>query len=315
MPGWSDLLDQFKGKNPKERGQFIGDELRDALERIATHYDRNVLYYASAFLQKPSVPGLSTAITLEDINGFMAGVYGCKPEKDLLLILHTPGGSAAAAQTIVEYLRSKFKRIDVAIPTYAMSAGTMIALGCDRIIMDRQSQLGPTDPQIFFGGRHYSAHSIVGQFEKAKEEITQSDPVLAHAWAPILRSLGPALLEEARRTHSYGQDIVKGWLEKYMFAGHTNRADLASTVADYFSSDKHGAHGKRIGRKDARLKEVKIINLEADQELQDAVLTLYHLSTIAFSHTSAVKVVHSSTGGVWVKNLTTVPRTAGAKQP
>ena len=315
MPGWSDLLDQFKGKNPKERGQFIGDELRDAVKRIATHYDRNVLYYASAFLQKPSAPGLSTAISREDINGFMAGVYGCKPEKDLLLILHTPGGLAEAAQTIVEYLRSKFKEIDVAIPTYAMSAGTMIALGCNRIIMDRQSQLGPTDPQMFFGGRHYSAHSIVGQFEKAKEEITQGDPILAHAWAPILRSLGPALLEEARRTHSYGQAIVKGWLEKYMFAGHNNRSDLASTAADYFSSDKHGAHGKRIGREEAKTQKLEIINLEADQKLQDDVLTLYHLSMIAFDHSAAVKVVHSSTGGIWIKNLTMVPKAAGAKQP
>ena len=129
----------------------------------------------------------------------MSGIRGCDPQKDLLLILHMPGGLAGAAQTIVEYLRAKFTRIDVAIPTYAMSAGTMIALGCDRIIMDRQSQLGPIDSQIFFGGRHYSAHSIVGQFETAKEEILKN-PTLVNAWAPILRSIGPALLEEARRS-------------------------------------------------------------------------------------------------------------------
>ncbi len=78
---------------------------------------------------------------------------------------------AGTAQTIVEYLRDKFARIDVAIPAYAMSAGTMIALGCDCIIMDRQSQLGPIDSQVFFGGRHYSDHSIVGQFETAKAAI------------------------------------------------------------------------------------------------------------------------------------------------
>ncbi len=315
MPGWSELLDEFKGITPENRGQFISDSVSDAVERIAKHYDRNVLYYASAFLQKPRAPGLSTAITLEDINGFMAGVYGCDPEKNLLLILHTPGGRAEAAQTIVEYLRSKFKKIDIVIPTYAMSAGTMIALGCDRILMDRQSQLGPTDPQMFFGGRHYSAHSIVGQFDKAKEEIAHSDPILAHAWAPVLRSLGPALLEEARRTLSYGQAIVQGWLGQYMFAGHRNRAVLASEVADYFSSDKHGAHGKRIGRKDAKAKKVKVINLEADQKLQDEVLTLYHLSTIAFDHSAAVKVVHSSAGGAWIKNLTMVPKAGGAQHP
>ena len=56
----------------------------------------------------------------------MAGIHGHDFNKGLLLILHTPGGSAEAAQTIVEYLRSKFDAIDVLIPTYAMSAGTMI---------------------------------------------------------------------------------------------------------------------------------------------------------------------------------------------
>ena len=97
------------------------------------------------------MPPLSTSINAEDLNGFMAGIYGHDFTKDLLLILHTPGGLAAGAQTIVEYLRAKFDSIDVVIPTYAMSAGTMIALGCDRIVMGKQSQLGPTDPQLSLG--------------------------------------------------------------------------------------------------------------------------------------------------------------------
>ena len=132
--------------------------------------------------------------------------------------IHTPGGMAEAAQTIVDYLRSKFSAIDVLVPTYAMSAGTMIALGCDRIIMGRQSQLGPTDPQLIVGNRPFSAHSIVEQFEEAKAEIS-GNPVLAHAWAPVLRSFGPALLQEARKSISYGQTLVRDWLQKYMFSG------------------------------------------------------------------------------------------------
>ncbi len=270
--------------------------------RIAKQRKRNVILYASAFLQKPNVQGLATAISSEDINGFMAGVYQCDPKEDLLLILHTPGGLAAAAETIVGYLRSKFKKIDVVIPTYAMSAGTMIALGCDRIVMDRQSQLGPIDPQMVFDGRHYSAHSIVGQFNQAKKEI-QDNPLLAHAWVPVLRSLGPALLEEARRIHSYGQTIVSDWLKKYMFANREDASHLASEAASFFSGVQHGAHGKRISREDARSYELEIINMEDSQEFQDNVLTLYHLSTIAFENTPMLKIVLSSAGGTWIKNF------------
>ena len=306
MPGWSELLWEFSQVSPEERNQFLNDKLRGAVQRVSDLYGRNVLYYASAFLQKPEAKRLVTSISREDINGFMAGVYGCTPANGLLLILHTPGGGLGAAQTIVEYLRSIFQQIDALVPTYAMSAGTMIALGCDRIIMGRQSQLGPTDPQIAFSGKSYSAHSIARQFETAKADVLK-DPILANAWAPILRFLSPALLEESRRTLDYCWDLVKGWLECYMFASDSNSATLASEVAEYFSGDTHGLHGRRIGREEARSRGVKVDDLEACQERQDAVLTLYHLSTIAFEHTTATKVVHSSAGGVWIKNLTTSP--------
>ncbi len=300
MPSWPELTTALQRYTVESKIAFISQESNQTIRKIADLTDRNVLYYASAFLQKPTAPTLLTAIMPEDINGFMAGVKGCDKE-DLLLILHTPGGMAGAAQTIVEYLRDKFARIDVAIPAYAMSAGTMIALGCDCIIMDRQSQLGPIDSQVFIGGRHYSAHSIVGQFETAKADILKN-PALAHAWMPILRSIGPALLQEAQRSNSYGRSIVKGWLEKYMFCKHDDPKYLANETAKYFSSDEHKAHGKRIGRDEARTQKLEIRNLEEDQELQDSILTLYHLSTIAFENAPAAKIVHSSAGGMWVKN-------------
>ena len=89
---------------------------------VANRYDRNTLYYASGFLQKPQVPGLFTSINMDDINGFMAGVHGHDFAKGLLLILHTPGGLVEAAQTIIDYLRSKFSKIDILVPTYAIAS-------------------------------------------------------------------------------------------------------------------------------------------------------------------------------------------------
>ena len=264
--------------------------------------ERNVLYYASSFLQKPQIPGLFTSINMEDINGFMAGVHGHNFNKGLLLILHTPGGMAEAAQTIVDYLRSKFSDIDVLVPTYAMSAGTMIALGCDRIVMGRQSQLGPTDPQLIIGNRSFSAHSIVEQFEEAKGEIA-SNPVLAHAWAPVLRSFGPALLQEARKSITYGQSLVRDWLQRYMFSDRPDPTALAGSVAEHFGGDRHGSHGRRIDREEARRQQLEVIDLEDDQELQEEVLTLYHLSTIAFEMGPAAKSVMSSNNRLWVKNM------------
>ncbi len=302
MPSWSDLQDALNHIDSDKRGDYIASESLKQARTIAQRYDRNVLYYASSFLQKPQMPGLFTSINMEDINGFMAGLHGHDFGKGLLLILHTPGGLAEAAQTIVGYLRSKYAAIDVVVPTYAMSAGTMIALACDRIVMGRQSQLGPTDPQLIVGNRPFSAHSIVEQFEEAKAEISSS-PVLAHAWAPVLRAFGPALLQEARKSISYGQALVRNWLEKYMFSDRSDPAALAHEVAEYFGGSQSGSHGRRISRDEARRHHLEVIDLEKDQGLQEEILTLYHLSTIAFEMGPAAKSVMSSNGRLWVKNM------------
>ena len=240
MPNWFDLLVELEHLEPEKQGAFIANKSCEVIAKIAQLYGRNVLYYASGFLQKPQVAGHFTSVDMEDINGFMTGVHGHDFSQGLLLILHTPGGLVEAAQTVIDYLRSEYTDIDVLVPTYAMSAGTMIALGCDRIIMGRQSQLGPTDPQLVFGNRRVSAHSIVEQFDEAKLEIS-SNPVLAHAWAPVLGSFGPALLQEARKAIAYGQDLVAGWLQQYMLSTRTNPDKLARSVATHLGGIKVAA--------------------------------------------------------------------------
>ena len=88
-----------------------------------------------------------------------------------------------------------------------------------------------------------------------------------------------------------------------MFSGREDRGELAHAVAEYFGSDKHGSHGRRINRDDARGQNLTVVDLETEQEFQDQVLTLYHWMTIAFEQGPAVKSVVSSTGRMWIKNL------------
>ena len=119
--------------------------------------NRNVVLYASAFLQKPQAPAQNLQLTAEELNGLMSVIHGMDWPAGLVLILHTPGGLTNAAETIVGYLRSKFSWIEVIVPALAMSAGTMIALSANTIVMGRQSQLGPIDAQLPAGGRYVSA--------------------------------------------------------------------------------------------------------------------------------------------------------------
>ncbi len=299
MPSWNDLINELE-KQPAEWLRIKQQEALQAIGKIRG--DRNVILYASAFLQKPIAPQYMLQITHEDINGFMSVMYGMDWTKGLTLLLHTPGGVTNAAETIVSYLWQKFSDIEVIIPTLSMSAGTMISLAANRIVMGRQSQIGPIDPQMPFGGRFVSAQAIVDQYMQARTEIL-ANPIAAHLWAPILQSLGPALLQEAQNALAYSQRMVAEWLEKRMFASLSDAAEKAKATAKFFrDASVHLSHGRRIDRNEAKLHNVIIEDLEENQQLQEDVLTAYHLSTLAFEKSPATKILESNYDRRWIKN-------------
>lgn len=308
MPSWTDLVNTLEAQsNDQAKTLWLKQTFDNSLQSISTlRNNRNVLFYGSAFLQKPTASPIMLQITHEEINGFMSVMHGMDWSKGLTLLMHTPGGVTNATETIVAYLRSKFNDIEVIVPTFAMSAGTMISLAADKITLGRQSQLGPIDPQMPAGGRMVSAIAILDQFERAKKEISE-DRDQAHLWAPILPSLGPALLQEAQNAIDYSEQIVADWLEKYMFKHHATPKQKALAVAKHFSRGSEGghrkkSHGRRIDRDEARGQGLTIEDLETSQPLQEAVLTAYHLLTIIFEKSPALKVLTNQQGKSWIKN-------------
>jgi len=305
MASWTELVAELTATAAPAREAWFKSRLQGSLAEISKlRGDTNVLFYSSAFLQKPALPPQLTQLTHEEINGFMSCLYGMTWNKGLTLLLHTPGGVTNAAETIVSYLHSKFDRIEVIVPTFAMSAGTMLSLAANKIIMGRQSQLGPIDPQMPIGGKYVSARGIVDQFAEAKDDISKN-VVLAHAWAPILQSLGPSLVVEAKNALDYGERMVSEWLCKRMLLAipDADRAAAAKTLAKFFNdASNHKSHGRRIDRDEARSHGVVVDDLEAEQSLQEQVLTAYHVATICFEQTSAAKMLWSNHGQVWLKN-------------
>ena len=120
MSSWSALLADFK-QELKQDPNWLDHKLKQQLAEISKiRKGAAVIFYASAFLQKASP---KTSIRREDVNGFMNALYQVPAEKGLTLILHTPGGDPNAAESIIDYLHSKFSYIEVIVPYLAMSAG------------------------------------------------------------------------------------------------------------------------------------------------------------------------------------------------
>ncbi|WP_462137990.1 SDH family Clp fold serine proteinase [Candidatus Mycalebacterium sp.] len=307
MASWSELLSKAQ-KGVSQNPGWLENELKTHLSNISKLREgTSVIFYASAFLQKQNA-GNGILISREDINGFMNALYEAETENGLTLILHTPGGDPNAVESIVEYLHAKFKHIEVIVPYLAMSGGAMISLASDLLILGKQSQLGPIDPQLLIENKIHPARAIKEGFERAKKDIG-SNQKLAHLWAPILQSMGPSLVLEAEKALSYSKDLVVNWLKKRMFkdvSEESQKDAKANTIAKYFNAEDtdYGnihVHGQRIGVEKLTELGVKVELLEENQDLQSEVLTSYHLMTLIFEMLHSVKFIGSDKGKMWAK--------------
>lgn len=286
MPSWNEVLDEIKTAvtNPFDivRSRYLSQYLKKT--------ERNVICYYSSWLQKPNE---DSSISDADKNAFMAVIKGLDRSKGLDLILHTPGGSLVATESLVDYLWTMFdKDIRAIVPQIAMSAGTLIACSCKEIIMGKQSSLGPIDPQ--YGG--FPAQGFLDEFNKAKEEIIEN-PATAMLWRPILEKYHPTFLGECFNAIELSKEICERWLKENMFKdapkSSSNVKKIIKALSDHNTSKTHGRHFSLNRCKEIGL---RIKELENNNEYQDCVLTLHHAYMHTFANTDAVKIIENQNG-------------------
>jgi hypothetical protein len=316
VPTWSAILSEVQqsaaARGPQ--GPDVDGIRLKYINQLHQLSNRAVIVYASGWLRAAGRSFPDYAVEGGDVHALMESCHAVQG-RALDLVLHSPGGSATAAEQIVNYLRTQFDSIRVIVPLQAKSAATMIALGADEIVMGRFSELGPIDPQIFVPipggqGRFAPAHAILRDFKRAKDEITQDVNALA-AWTPILHAYAGGLLEFCTQQIQLSQEIVTGWLKQYMLAHQdagvpeAERQQIAGEIANYFGSDgaydRFRTHDRPIRREALeKIRGLRIRALEADKPLQDAVLSIYHALDITFGG-PAVKIVENHRGARYVR--------------
>lgn len=249
-----------------------------------------MIAYYSAWLTKSNVCKLD--ISDADMTGFMTAVNGLDCSKGLDLILHTPGGDPAASESIVNYLRQKFKNdIRVIIPQLAMSAGTMIACAGKEIIMGRQSSLGSIDPQ--FGG--IPAYNVQMEFEEAKEDLV-SHPENANYWAIKLQQYPAAFMKSAIDAIRLSSELVHDWLGSCMFDSSKDELIIEKIVNELNEHDNSKVHNRHFSADKCKSIGLKISMMEDSDKLQDAVLSLHHAYMLTFDSTLAIKIIENQSG-------------------
>lgn len=307
MPTWGEVLKELQQKSKNNQVPF--DQVRrQYLTQLFSLTERNAILYATAWTQtgKQIASPEVLSITDEDIQGLMEVVHGLKGDS-LDLIIHSPGGSIEAAEAFVTYLRTKFSDIRVIIPQAAMSAATMISCSANSIMIGKHSSIGPIDPQFVLqtqlGKQMVPAQAIIDQFDLAKKE--SQDPKKLGAWMPILGQYGPALLVQCDNALKLSQQLVESWIFQYMF-GRKNKAK-AKSISRYLADHKNfKAHRRHIDRVQAKKIGLKIEDMEKDQKIQDAVLSVFHATTHTLGGTGSAKIIENHLGKAFVKMQQTV---------
>ena len=287
-------------------------ERKNQLGRIAAHRNRCVLVMAADYRSRLA------SLTAEDLLAIDDQLSNLQGDA-LDLVLETPGGSGEAAEDIVRLVRRRFGSVGIVVPGTAKSAGTILAMSGDEILMSHESALGPIDAQIPQKGKVFSAHALLTGMDQIKEEIEKTGQ-LNKAYIPMLQSLSPGELEHARNAQAFAEGLVRDWLVRFKFSGwavhsssgnpvtpeeKTNRAaEIAEALSDH---GRWKTHGRSITIDNLRGLGLLVTDYGEQAELADAIRRYYVLLRITFD-TNIYKLFETTTSQIMrFENVAPVP--------
>jgi hypothetical protein len=214
------------------------------IRRIQDNTGRKLLCY---------VAGDAAPLDRDDPVGFVDLLHNVQAGQDVDLLLHTVGGDIDVAEKLITMLRTKVGtgRLRVVVPDFAKSAGTLIAIGADVIVMSDMSELGPIDPQIVLtdGNGNRIRHSVQSYIDAYKAHTTalKKDPNDVAA-AIMLGKLDPATVKLFESVMTRARSLAETLLQQGMFKELGNWSQAASALID---TNRWQSHGQMISWQDA----------------------------------------------------------------
>ena len=195
------------------------------------------------------VSGNKCVIDDDDIMPFVDLLHNVKPNQDVDLLLHTKGGSVDAAEKLMGMLRSLVgtAKLRIVVPDFAKSAGTLMVLGADSVVMSDMSELGPIDPQAPLFGIWQSVQNYLDAY-KEHEKTLKADPNNIAAQI-MLQKLDPATLKLCEVAMDRARQAAEKLLKRGMFR---NGGNWSKTVSELLDTRRWLSHAQMISWEDAQ---------------------------------------------------------------
>lgn len=226
-------------------------------------------------------PGFEAAIAQDVIDLFINQLDSIGISNKISLFLYTRGGDTAAAWNIVNLLRQYCDDLQVVIPHKAHSAGTLISIGANSIIMTKQATLGPIDPSVNTplnppipnappqNNYPVSVEAVKGYLAFAKEELSiKDDAALSSIMIKLSEYVHPLVLGQVYRARAQ----IKMLAEKLLTNQVTDNAKIKDIIS-FLCSDS-GSHDYTINRREAK----NVLGLNVDKpnhEMYQVIKRIY----------------------------------------
>lgn len=175
------------------------------------------------------------------------------------LFLYTRGGVTLTGWAIVNLIRQFCDDFEVIVPSKALSTGTLICLGANRIVMTKQAALGPIDPSVntplnppIVGAppgakTPVSVEAVRGYLEMAKKELElSSEELLSCVLMKLSDNVHPLVLGDAFRATKQIQMLANRLISRQV-----QDPEQVKKIIDFLCSDS-GSHDYTINRTEAR---------------------------------------------------------------
>ena len=215
------------------------------------------------------VSGNKCFIDDDDIMPFVDLLHNVPPNHSVDLLLHTKGGSIDAAEKLMGMLRSLVgtAELRIIVPDFAKSAGTLMVLGADSVVMSDMSELGPIDPQIPLFGGWQSVQNYLDAYKEHDETLKVSPNNIAAQI--MLGKLDPATLKLCKVAIDRARQAAEKLLRHGMFRDEGN---WTKTVSELLDTQRWLSHGQMISWEDARDPQIGLVveyHAYHSQEWQD----------------------------------------------
>jgi hypothetical protein len=176
------------------------------LREIGTECEAGVLAYVTGDREN-----LETEVGADVLRRLPRHLEAVGKQERLALVLYTLGGDTNTPWPFVNFLRAYCDELYVLVPFWAHSAGTLIALGADRIYMTRFGTLSPIDPSVT---NEFNPHDstnphdripiavedVLAFFQLAAEQSMDDADLAADAFRQLAESVHPLALGNVKRS-------------------------------------------------------------------------------------------------------------------